>query len=575
MKNIYKKLGIFVLLIATACKLDGDLQNPNQISVSGADADLIMNGIQMSFADFFHAAAGTADPLVRMQAMTGGYRYQTAYNPSSLDNLWSLAYRGVLVNNQTLQPLAAGKTLTTHVAVGKILEAYTWLTLVDLFGDVPQAEALQGPAGNFNPATTSGSDIYAYAIQLLTDARTELAKKGTDAGAGLTRDIFYAGSRTKWNALANSLELKAWINISMIPSRAAEANAKIATFIDLTTGANQAGVDLVDTKAEDFAYKYGTATVPSGSRHPWYEQYYGSSAGTAGGYWNNYYMHEVFGKWDPTDPTNPQKAVQDPRWRYYFYRQVGSTDSKEANFDPKAIGCGGAPPPHYISWGGNVFCTFQPGFFGRDHGDASGTPPDGGAITCAGAYPAGGQLDTARITSKTYNKPAKRGQGAVGAGIEPIFMSFFTDYTRAELVARAGDAATAQTLLGTAISNSISDVKAYVTAGGQTVPASILPSTTTYKNQVNTLYTAATVPMDVIAKEYWIALIGNGVEAYNLYRRTSAPKGLQPTLQLSSDPYFRSLVYPAVYANLNSSATQKDVGVTNKVFWDNNPDNLN
>ncbi len=226
MKNIYKKLGIFVILIASACKLDGDLQNPNQVSVSGADPDLIMNSIQMSFADFFHSAAGSADPLVRMQAMSGGYRYQTAYNPSSLDNLWSLAYRGVLINNSVLQPLAAGKTLTTHVAVGKILEAYTWLTLVDLFGDVPQAEALQGATGNFNPATTSGSDIYAYAIQLLTSARTELAKTGTDAGAGLNRDIFYKGSRTKWNALANTLELKAWINISMIPARAGRSKRK-------------------------------------------------------------------------------------------------------------------------------------------------------------------------------------------------------------------------------------------------------------------------------------------------------------------------------------------------------------
>src|SRR6266705_56878 len=123
MKNIYKKLGIFVILIASACKLDGDLQNPNQVSVSGADATLIMNGIQLNFADFLHAAAGTVDPLVRMQAMTGGYRYQTAYNPSSLDNLWSLAYRGVFINNATLQPLAAGKTLTTHVAVGTMLNA--------------------------------------------------------------------------------------------------------------------------------------------------------------------------------------------------------------------------------------------------------------------------------------------------------------------------------------------------------------------------------------------------------------------------------------------------------------------
>ena len=578
MNKINKKLGIFLLLLATACNLDGDLQNPNQVSVSGADVDLIMNTVQLNFADFFHSAAGTVDPLVRMQAMTGGYRYQTAYNPSNMDGLWNVAYKGVLVNNQTMQPLAAEKGLTTHVAVGKILEAYTWITLVDLFGDVPQAEALQGATGNFNPAATSGSTIYAYAIQLLTEARTELAKTGTDAGAALLRDIYYGGSRVKWTALANSLELKAWINISMIPSRAAEANTKIATFIDMTTGAAKVSPGalggLVDSPSEDFAYKYGTATVPSGSRHPWYDQYYGLTPGTASGYLNNYYMHEAFGKWDATDPLNQDKVVQDPRWRYYFYRQIGSIVVADAKFDPKAIFCG-APPPHYTAWNGNVFCVFQPGFFGRDHGDGSGTPPDGAALTCAGAYPAGGKIDTNPVTSKTFNKSAARGDGANGAGIQPIFMGFFTDYTRAELMARAGQPAIAKTILAGAITNSITSVKAYVTTGGQTVPIGVLPLNANYIAAVNALYDAATIKTDIIGKEYWIALFGNGVEAYNLYRRTSAPRNLQPLVQLSTDTYFRSMVYPAIYANLNSSATQKDASKTNKVFWDNNPDNLN
>jgi hypothetical protein len=615
MKNIYKKLGFFLILLASACKLDGDLQNPNEVSVAGSDPDLLLNGIQLNFADFFHSASGTADPLVRMQAMTGGYRYQTAYNPTSLDNLWSLAYRGVLINNAALQPIAANKNLTTHVAIGKILEAYTWLTLVDLFGDVPQANALKGATGNFNPATTSGSDIYAYAIQTLEDAKTQLALTGSAAGAAVGRDIFYGGSRTLWNALANTLELKAWINISMIPARAAEANAKIATFIDPASGTVQSGVDIIDLPAESFKYGYGTVTVPGGSRHPWYDQYYGSTAGTAAGYWCNYYLYNTFGKWDPTDPNNQTKTIQDPRWRYYFYRQVGSLDHVQANFDPKAIGCTpGAVPPNYSAWGGNVFCVFEPGFFGRDHGDASGTPPDGATITCAGVYPAGGRPDNTSIGNKTYNGSAKRLDGANGGGIEPIWMNFFTDYLVAEVLARNGSAANARTRLLTAITNSISAVKNFADGKSQSVTikpwntnswspgpvpgdncASLAPPITVpatppsaaylqclfnklcqdYMTSVGSSYDAAGIKTDVIGQEFWISLIGNGVEAYNMYRRTSAPRNMQPTLQVSSDPYFRSLVYPANYANLNSSATQKDVTVTNKVFWDNNPDNLN
>src|SRR5258708_3318757 len=442
-----------------------------------------------------------------------------------------------------MQPLAAGKTLTTHVAVGKILEAYTWLTLVDIFGDVPQADALKAATGNFNPAATSGSDVYAYAVQLLEDAKAQLALTGAAAGAGLSRDIYYGGDRTKWNALANTLELKAWINISMIPSRAAEANAKIATFIDLTSGAVQTGVDIVDLAAESFKYSYGTVTVPSGSRHPWYDQYYGATAGTAGGYWANYYLHETFGKWDPTAPTDPSKVTQDPRWRYYFYRQVGSLNAVQANFDPKAIGCTpGAPPPNYTAWGGNVFCVFEPGFYGRDHGDGSGTPPDGATMTCAGVYPAGGRPDNTSITTQTYNGSAKRGDGANGGGIEPIWMNFFTDYLLAEVLARNGQTANARARLLTAITNSITAVKGFADGKSQSVTrspwsanswtsgsvpadgcASLAPTggaapsaaylqclfnkmAQNYLTAVGTAYDAAAIRTDVISKEYWIGL---------------------------------------------------------------------
>jgi hypothetical protein len=50
---------------------------------------------------------------------------------------------------------------------------------------------------------------------------------------------------------------------------------------------------------------------------------------------------------------------------------------------------------------------------------------------------------------------------------------------------------------------------------------------------------------------------------------------MQPTLQINPGPFLRSLIYPAIYVNLNSEATQKDYDATVKVFWDTNPDVLN
>ncbi len=586
MKNIFKKLYILALVFSfTACDLDGDLENPNQVPVAGADVDYLMNLVQLNFADYFSSVQSNTAPLVRYVAMSGGYRYQLAFQPQFQDGIWSSAYQGILVQSETLIPLAQAKNLTTHVAVAKILSAYTYLSLVDQFNDVPQVDALKGPQGDFNPIATSGSDVYNYALTLLGEARAELAKTGTAAGAALTRDIFYGGSRANWTALCNTLELKAWVNISQIPGRKAEADAKIATFIDRTTGASV--VNIIDSPSESFTYKYGTANVPAGSRHPLYDQYYGPSAGGAGGYLGNYFMYEMFNASDYTDNgVGTGNAIQDPRWRYYFYRQVGSIDPVTNGFDVKALGCTpGVPPPHYISSGVKVFCVFEPGFYGRDHGDASGTPPDGPVMTAAGVYPAGGRPDNTSVSNVKYQGQTQRTQGADGAGIQPIWMSYYTDYLKAEVVLKAGNVANAKTLLGTAIANSIASVKSFADGKSQSVTVSPWTSSSStsvwtsfvdgYKNAALLAFDNAGNKMDIVGKEAWKAMFGNGYEAYNLYRRTSAPRGMQPTLQTNPGPWIRTLVYPSVYVNLNSSATQRDVNAVNKVFWDNNPETLN
>ena len=558
MEKIFKKFGILLVLLAFSCDLDGDLENPNEVGVAGADENLIMNEVQLSFSDFFNSAQRTVAPLVRQNSMTGGYTYQTAIQEQSVDFLWLTAYRRVLINAQTLIPIAESKNLTTHVAVTKILMAYTYITLVDIFGDVPQAAALKGGEGDFNPTASTGAEVYAYAITLLTEARTELAKTGAAAGSALARDIYYSGNRVRWNALANTIELKAQLNLSQIAAQAATANARIDALL---------AADLIDTEAENFTYKYGTATVPAGSRHPLYDQYYGPGPGEADGYINNGFQFELY----------KGKGVEDPRWRYYFYRQAGSI-AQINKVDPKALGCAvGAIPAHYAA-GGYVFCIFDPGFYGRDHGDASGTPPDSPVITCAGSYPAGGRPDLNGTTGQTalaYAKSTIRGDGANGAGIEPIFMSFYLDYYKAEILARRGDNAGAKTALTNAIANSITQVRNFSVGKGQSLTAGLEPSTSRYQTAVSDLYDAAAKKTDVIGREFWVASWGNAIEAYNSYRRTSAPKIMQPTTSTNPGVWMRSVVYPAQYVNLNSSAVQKDVFVTNKVFWDTNPDNLN
>ncbi len=578
MKKIYKVLGLSVFLFALSCDLEKDLDNPNEVSVDAADPNLIMNVIQADFGQFFGRAGGqdvtvsrSVAELVRMQAMTGGDTYERAFTPQDVNSIWTGAYQEVLINIEAMLPLATEDNLTTHIGVAKIIKAYIFFTLVDIFGDVPADEALKGGEGILNPAPTAGSAVYDMAFALLDEARAELSKPAAEAGPALSRDIFYAGNRARWITLANSIELKAWMNVSALPARVGEATTEVNALITAN--------DLIDTDAEEFTYKYGTADIPARSRHPLYRDYYRPQAGQAGGYIGTYFMKEVFNG----------TGVQDPRWRYYFYRQAGSIP-RMLVFDGEAVPCvnpSGKPtnaPTHYLigaTNGGNPhpFCVFEPGFFGRDHGNNDGGPPDSPVITAAGAYPAGGWIDDQIADANDpvggqFLASTQQGQGGNGRGIEPIFMSFFTDFIKAEAAIRLGTAGDPKVLMVSGINKSITRVRAFANSLGQTTSKE--PPAITYTTKVGQLYDAAanaTEQLDVVSKEYYKALWGNPIEAYNLYRRTSSPRNIQPVRALNGGTFFRSLLYPADFVNLNSSAAQKTNNDT-RVFWDGNPETL-
>ena len=77
--------------------------------------------------------------------------------------------------------------------------------------------------------------------------------------------------------------------------------------------------------------------------------------------------------------------------------------------------------------------------------------------------------------------------------------------------------------------------------------------------------------LNIVMKEYLIALWGNGIEAYNAYRRTGMPLKIQPTIEPASfkpdgSLFTYSALYPSVYVNRNQNATQKNI--TDRVWWD-------
>lgn len=538
----YLFIAIMTLMIVSCKKLDKLLDNPNAPSADQADVDLYLNRVQLSFAGVFNSANEFGGQLTRMTVFFGP-TYTNGYSPQSFDGIWETAYTGVLKNADAMIPLAKKQQKNFHAGIAEVLKAYTLITLVDQFGDVPYTEAVKGN-DNTNPKVEPGKNIYAAALILLDTAIADLTKASS---SNPTSILFSPTTKAGWIKVANTLKLKAYITTRLVDP---QAGSKIQAL--LTAG------NIITTDADEFTFKFGTQQSTPNARHPRYNEGYYASGGGAADYIGTYYLYDLLF----------EKGTADPRARYYFYRQTLATPGTQ-----QQQSCAyQSPPAHYPA--GTPYCLLPAGYWGRDHGDNSGIPPDGSLRTVWGVYPAGGKFDCSEGTGTTLE------QGGRGAGIHPIWMSFFTDFVTAEAaLTSTGVTVDPRTALLNGVTKSITRVMNFPTQVGATVCTARTPTATTIANYIAKVmgrYDAATSnneKLDVVLNEFYLALWGNGIEAYNMYRRSSRPRNLQPAFQPKPDAFIRSFFYPSVNVNLNSSAVQKP-NMAVKVFWDTNPDPL-
>ncbi len=566
----YKKIlpallvtALFTGLLSCKKEFDKLLTNPNYPSASTADVDLYLNEVQLDFNSFWTSANDYGAQLSRLQHWTGPF-YRNGFTPSSFDFQWTIAYTGVLTNADALIPLALSQRKYLQSGIARVLKAYTMATLVDNFGDVPFTEAILGNE-NTTPKVDGGASIYAGVQSLLDSAIADFTKPNSAGFSG--NDLFYGGSKANWVTLAKTLKLKFYMQTRLVDQSAA---AKIQALVTEN--------NLINTPDKDFVFRYGTSVTAPDSRHNHYASDYTNNGN--GEYLSNYFMWMV-----STQKYNGLvKLDGDPRLRYYFYRQVKdyswATSSTCPCYAKSQFGNSNFPSWYPSVPDQTAFCTVGKGYHGRDHGDNSGAPPDASYTTAFGVYPAGGQFDGNQF------QPVTSTMGGQGAGINPIWLSSYTAFLEAEAALVLGTTTTQgspKALLTAGVTASISKVLAFPATVNVTPDPAYVPTTTQINNYVSLVsnnYDTATSNdsrLNIIMSEYYIALWGNGIEAYNNLRRTGKPANVQPAVAVANPGLFmRSFFYPSVFVNRNSNApAQKDPGnAANKVFWDNNPDNF-
>lgn len=535
MKSIYRIATVLLLMIFTVqCEvIDSDLLNdPNNPSPANVDPDFLINNIQIEAKNVFRGASFDGAEMTRMLYMFGA-TYEDAYASQDFDAIYNDAYSDLFIDVENLLPIAEERQLFFHSGIAKTLKAFGMLTLVDVFGDVPFSEALD--ATNFNPNVDSGESVYNSALALLDEAIADFQNEANRGRPAV--DLYYGGlgaddQQEAWIRLANTLKLKAYLNTG----NASEFNALV----------NEGRI--ISEPLYDFTYQYGTVDTNPDSRHPEFANNY---TDVANDYMAVNYLNMLLN----------DKALPDPRLRYYIYRQTTS-DPTDVNLNT----CIAATKPQHFQ-DSDPFCLLGDGWWGRDHLIDDGIPPDDNLRSTFGVYPAGGRFDA------DQGEPTEDTHGYQGAGIEPIMMSYMTWFMVAEgSLTLNNDPATAKTALDEALRLSFQTVAAFgaAQAAGTIYEIPAGEGTPAFYQGIVDERWGTRDQLRVISKEFYLALFGNGLEAYNMMRRTGYPNrmdNLQPAREPNPGNWYRTFSYPSDLIERNSNVSAKSSNLVT-TFWD-------
>ena len=569
-KNFIKLFLVFAFFSISSCEtVDlNQTENPSTLNQSYLDPDFTFNYVQLGLANFVNSSNAFTQRVTRQMAMTGGNTYDNAFAPVDFNDNWSTGYN-ILNAIQMMEPKAIANNYSYARGASKVIRCYVLMTLVDMYGDIPYTEAIQGNANLF-PHYDNSASVYKQILLELDDAIAILGQPNTTSNS--FKDLYYS-SAANWITLAKTLKFKMYNNARLASADLGITDAQLKANMDAIISAG----DYIDTPSKDFALKYGDSRTLPNDRHPMYNDQYELGGGA---YIGNYMMWCMSTEKGFDTDVNAS-GLNDPRLHFYFYKQnanpatytndtftlPGRSRPSQYNDAAYASFYNSTLTPYVVSnWVGEASIPSN-GFWGRDHGDNSGIPTDADKRTVGGIYPIGGAYGTAGTVQSSGTA------GVKGAGIMPILLSSWVHFMKAEAILKVGIAGDAKTEFLTGINQSISKVTTfaptYLATRINTIQQNALNSNiTAYPTYMGTQYdaTSGDRTLELIMKEYYIATWGNGIEPYNNYRRTGYPSNFQPTIQPVWGSYFSTALYPATAVNNNPNTPTNYR--TRKVFWD-------
>ena len=524
--------------------------NKNLNSPTTVPLSLLLSGCERSIGNSLALGSGLGGTASVYVHQTTGRVAADRYGGSA-DGAWN-SLLAAITNLDVIITRGADEKRFVYAGIAKILKAYSYSVMVDIWGDVPYTEFNQFATGIKQPKFDKGADIYPKLLKLIDDGIADMNNTTTNPSKPAADDYIYKGSVTNWTKAANTIKLKLYTQIRLVQDVKAQVAALLAT-----------PATLINSQAESFMLPYG----PNGTtddRHPAYGDY---NATQRGGQLFSPWLYEIM-KGRNADILN---GNPDPRIPYYIYNQKTPTGTPENCTEYRDGGF------ITILFGSNGNC--------RD-GSNSAT------YSLLGIYPAGGRYDAGAGQTIT----AVGGGAAAGTGALPHMFISYADrlYLEAELIQTGLVTGTARTVFSKALDESFAQMDYVITnfvkpgsaGAAQVVPLIVgTPETNIYKTKVLAAFDLGTAAkqLEYIMTEKWINRIENPVDSYTDYRRTTYPVLFSPApvgtvtsvtapdgkvTPVSNDrKYPWSLPFNTSEIALNSNAPPQKVPESYKVFW--------
>lgn len=491
--------------------------------------ELLLPSTQVSMAASMNSVNQGTSAIMQYLLWTSTNLDRYSQNGNNFDFTWTSLYTQALNDIEVIISQGTQSQSWGYVAVAKLEKAYIYSIMVDMWGDIPYSEAT---TGSESLAFTKGDVIYDKIFALIDEAIGD-ANKGTFSIFPATADLMYKGDKASWIKMANSLKLKLFNQIRLVQKDKATAGINAL----LTSGA-----PLISANTEDFSFRFGSSETPN-NRHPWHRSEYQGS--------KDFYMSQAF--------VDRLFNNDDPRLRYYYYRQNATAGN------------------------GNV--SNSNGYYGRYPGDPTAAPADLNRRAVPGVYPVGGLYDNSPINNLPASNVFLTNTGTVlglkavsntdgsGAGVLPFITNAMVKFIQAEAALTLGTPGDAKQLLNDGITAQLNSVNAISTTGGNSATAMPAATISAFATKYANAFTAADAAgkLNIVMTQKYIGLFGNGMEAYNDYRRTALPVLPPPVSPLNVFPL--RLSYSSTELSTNSTVTSNASALQTAqqftpVFWD-------